>query len=197
MARLHTSFVLGYHGCSQKVGEAILAGSTSPKPSDRDYDWLGPGVYFWESDPQRAWEWADWRVSRGECDQAFVFGAVIDLGNCLDLLARESLTALAASYQSFKFLTENAADARVLPVNKAVGEPNTDLLLRYLDCAVIRHLHQAVFASGLGAFDTVRGLFTEGAELFDGSGFKAKTHIQIAVCDPKSLKGVFRVGRPA
>jgi hypothetical protein len=197
MARLHTSFVLGYHGCSQEVGEAVLAGSTLPKLSDRDYDWLGPGIYFWESDPQRAWEWAEWRVSRGEAAKPFVFGAVIDLGNCLDLLARESLTALAASYQSFQKTIENAADGRALPVNRTVGDPNNDLLLRFLDCAVIRHLHQAVATQGPAAFDTVRGLFIEGAALFPGSGFKAKSHVQIAVCNPVSLKGVFRVNRPA
>ena len=59
MARLHTSFVLGYHGCSAEVGERVLAGAADLSPSEQDYDWLGPGVYFWDSDPQRAWEWAD------------------------------------------------------------------------------------------------------------------------------------------
>ena len=56
MARLHTSFVLGYHGCARQVGETVLAGDTSLIRSERDYDWLGPGTYFWESDAVRAWE---------------------------------------------------------------------------------------------------------------------------------------------
>ena len=53
MNRLHTSFVLGYHGCSVEFGERCLLGETLVG-SDQEYDWLGPGIYFWESDPLRA-----------------------------------------------------------------------------------------------------------------------------------------------
>ena len=45
MARLHTSFVLGYHGCDSDVGERILAGADDLSRSERDYDWLGPVSY--------------------------------------------------------------------------------------------------------------------------------------------------------
>ena len=83
MNRLHTSFVLGYHGCSAEVGERCLMGEPLVG-SDQEYDWLGPGIYFWESDPLRAWEWADEKVDRSKFESAFVVGAVIDLGNCLD-----------------------------------------------------------------------------------------------------------------
>ena len=65
MSRLATSFVLGYHGCDADIARrAVLEGVNIIK-SDKDYDWLGPGAYFWESDPQRALEWAEWKVSRG------------------------------------------------------------------------------------------------------------------------------------
>lgn len=42
-------------------------------------------------------------------------------------------------------------------------------------------------------FDTVKGVFVEGEQAYPGSGFSDKTHIQIAVRNPKMIKGVFRV----
>ena len=193
MARLHTSFVLGYHGCDSDVGERILAGADDLSRSERDYDWLGPGAYFWESDPRRAWEWADSRVQGKVISRAFVVGAAIDLGNCRDLLARESLELLAASYDGLKTVVAKASPDQELPRNRG---KDGDKLLRYLDCAVIRFLHKALQERDEPAFDTVRGLFTEGQELYPGSGFHQKTHVQIAVCNQSAIKGLFRVPRP-
>jgi hypothetical protein len=45
MHRLASTFVLGYHGCDRVVGERLLRG-TPFRPSDNEYDWLGPGIYF-------------------------------------------------------------------------------------------------------------------------------------------------------
>jgi hypothetical protein len=75
------------------------------------------------------------------------------------------------------------------------GEPlpvNRDRLRRPLDCAVIQHLHAIYEAEGR-YFDSARGVFAEGAEIYPGSGFDAKTHVQIAVRRPDCIKGVFRV----
>jgi hypothetical protein len=60
------SFVLGFHGCDQEVGEKILFGETNLEFSSNDYDWLGSGIYFWENDPNRAIEWALELKNRGE-----------------------------------------------------------------------------------------------------------------------------------
>ena len=57
MHSLSASFVLGYHGCDQAVGEGLLDGDDF-KPSKNDYDWLGPGIYFWEANPQRGLDFA-------------------------------------------------------------------------------------------------------------------------------------------
>lgn len=192
MARLQTAFVLGYHGCLAPLGEKVLAGTLALSKSEKDYDWLGPGVYFWESDPLRAWEWADQRA-QASGEAPFVIGAVIDLGNCLDLLSRDSLELLVYSHKALKDLVASAGYGLVLPKN---GGKDGDKLLRYLDCAVIRVLHSALEDQDEEPFDTVRGLFTEGEPLYEGSGFKQKTHIQIAVCTPNSIKGFFRVPRP-
>jgi hypothetical protein len=40
-------------------------------------------------------------------------------------------------------------------------------------------------------FDTVRGMFTEGGDLYDGAGFQQKTHSQISVINPECIKGYF------
>ena len=193
MARLHTSFILGYHGCCAELGERVLSGEPL-RSSENAYDWLGPGIYFWDSDPQRAWEWADDKFRRHPDCEPFVIGAVIDLGNCLDLIARDSLDLLAQSFAIFKETSEKAG--RALPINKPASKNDGDKLLRYLDCAVIQHLHAALAEAGATGFDTVRGLFTEGEALFEGSGFMKKTHAQIAVYNPDVIKGVFRVPRP-
>jgi len=81
-SRHATSFVLGYHGCDEKVGRRVVAEGLALEQSKKDYDWLGPGVYFWESDPVRALEWARAKADKGVIDAPFVVGAVIDLA-CL------------------------------------------------------------------------------------------------------------------
>lgn len=44
-----SAFVLGYHGCDRAVGEKVLANKEHLRASDNDYDWLGTGIYFWET----------------------------------------------------------------------------------------------------------------------------------------------------
>ena len=86
MQRLSFGFVLGYHGCDQTTGESLLAGSLF-KPSENDYDWLGSGIYFWEANPLRGIDYAREAMKRrgSRITKPSVVGAVIDLGNCLDL----------------------------------------------------------------------------------------------------------------
>lgn len=208
MSRLTTSFVLGYHGCDQSVADRLLSGEPI-KPSDKNYDWLGPGAYFWEADPQRALEFAQERVGKPNgYETAAVVGAVIDLGNCLDMSNRENVELFRAYHQNF--LAVQALSGLPVPQNKnSARDPNQDRLLRYLDRAVFVHLHEsiaeAVKAKGnkgmdelaLRPFDTVRGVFTEGGALYDGCGFHERTHVQIAVRNiAESIIGVFKPLRP-
>ena len=188
MADLATNYVLGYHGCEREVGEALLAG-VSFKPSDNKYDWLGPGIYFWEADPLRGFEWAETQVKKGKFKEAFVVGAAIDLGHCLDLFSRSAIVAVKRSYESLIELHDADTTLGPLPVNE-LGE---DKLLRHLDCAVINNFHQIVADRGLQRYDSVRGLFREGKPIYTDAGFYAKSHIQIAICNPANILGVFRV----
>ncbi len=193
MSRLTTAFVLGYHGCDRSVGMAALHGDLRLARSEHDYDWLGPGIYFWESDPRRAMEWAEARVRLGKYKEPFAVGAIIDLRNCLNLLERDNPELLAAAHANF--LAVRTASGLELPTNRdiAIGAPG-DKLLRYLDCAVIRNLHGMIAADkvvGVGPFDTVRGLFVEGGTLYEGSGFNLLTHTQIAVLNEDCIRGIF------
>ena len=133
MLSLATSFVLGYHGCEKEVGEDLLRGVPF-KISDNDHDWLGPGVYFWEANPQRGLDWAVERTERKKYKTPFVIGAVIDLGSCFDLMSQRCINALQVAYKSLE-ATHNA-DPSLGPLPENAG--GEDKLRRRLDCAVVR-----------------------------------------------------------
>jgi hypothetical protein len=166
------------------VAERLLAGDLFEK-SQNDYDWLGWGVYFWEANPKRGLDFATEAMRRpgSKIGVPTVIGAVIDLGNCLDLMSAVGIDMVRAAHES---LSETLrAAGRELPVNR-------DRFRRQLDCAVIEHLH-AIYEAHGGSIETVRAVFPEGQEIYPGAGFDAKTHIQIAVRNLDCIKGVFRV----
>ncbi len=184
-----SNLYLGFHGCDKAVGEKILQGE-SLKYSSNSYDWLGHGIYFWENNEQRALQFAREAAKRKltSIKDPFVIGAVIDLGYCLDLTDSECLFELRQSYEAFKDAFIKAG--KTLPCNKNIGE-NGDLLLRELDCAVIEYEHTINKEANVRPFDSVRGVFVEGDNLFPGSGIKEKNHIQICIRNPNCIKGYF------
>ncbi len=186
MHHLSTSFVLGYHGCDKTVGETLLSGKTNFQLSNNDYDWLGPGVYFWESDPERAYEFAVEKKRRGDkIKTPFVVGAVIDMGYCLDLTTKSSIEAISNAHLKLTQLFNETNQP--LPVN------GPEKWSRRLDCAVIKTLHSIIESTGEESIDTVRGIFFEGGAVYDGSEFNKKTHSQISVVNLNQIKAVFRV----
>ena len=102
-----SNLVIGFHGCDKTVVDAVVAGKTDLLSSTNDYDWLGNGIYFWENNEERAWQWA------------------------------------------------KNQDANAHP------------------------------------YDSVKGVFWEGQELYPNAGFREKNHIQICVCNPNCIKGYF------
>jgi hypothetical protein len=181
--RLTTGFVLGYHGCDRTVGERLLAGDPF-RPSNNDYDWLGPGIYFWEANPVRGLEFARESRRRG-VGEPFVVGAVIDLGLCLDLTTTAGTELVAAAH--LHLFTSTEAASLNLPKNSSDG------LRRNLDCAVMQRLHSILDETDSPKVDTVRAVFIEGEPIYKTAGFHTKTHVQIAVCNPECIRGVFRV----
>lgn len=182
MHRLSANFVLGYHGCDQSVADQVLAGNLFRK-SDNDYDWLGPGTYFWEANPRRGLQFARESMSRrgSSITRPAVVGAVIDLGLCFDLASLGAVERLRSAYESLKETLDVAGIE--LPKNE------DDLKRRKLDCAVMRRVHSMSDVN----IDTVRGIFIEGEPIYPNAGLYSKTHSQIAVCNPDSIKGVFQV----
>lgn len=63
--------------------------------------------------------------------------------------------------------------------------------MRDLDCAVIQQIHDYNRSMGKTMYDSVRGVFPEGGEVYPGSGFVDKTHIQICIVNPNCIKGYF------
>lgn len=183
--------MLGYHGCALSTAERLLGGESTFAASQNEFDWLGSGIYFWEANPRRGLEFAEDQRRRGKFeDDSYVVGAVLDLGYCLDLTSSTGVEAVAAAYTSFATITNRAE--KPMPTNHG----GSDSLLRELDCAVINHLHQIRKSAEptLQAFDSVKGVFlAEGGQIYEGSGFYRKTHIQICIRTPTCIKGVFRV----
>lgn len=189
-----SSIVLAYHGCDRSTAKEVIEGKKDLKISQNAYDWLGEGIYFWENSPRRALRWAEFlkshpRRTGSKIKDPAVVGAVIELGNCLDLTDQASLDLLKEMYKPFN--DTMFAAGLPMPENKGSSEDDQDLLLRYLDCAVINFSHQMRKAEKLDPFDTVRGVFFEGKSIFDGSRIREKTHIQIAVRDRKRILGYF------
>jgi hypothetical protein len=185
------SWVLGFHGTDSETAQKILSSSTSHlRSSTNGWDWLGEGIYFWENDPERAASFARerfrWKGIRDK--KVAVVGAVIDLGLCLNLFDQPALVEMKAAYDSL------ASDFDVmgqdLPKNKG---HSADLVERYLDQAVMTHLHalRRALPEEFEPYQTVRAGFLEGAELYPNTAFRTKNHIQIAVMDKNCIKGYF------
>jgi hypothetical protein len=191
MYSTRSGLILGFHGCDESVAQSVLNGRSFLKTSFNSYDWLGHGVYFWENSPSRAYEFAEHlrknpNRSKGNIEKPAVIGAVIDLGICFDLLDYQNLQLLKIAYQ-FVTSTNNKAS---IPKNKSIGNLG-DILLKELDCTVIESVHALKKQAGQSSFDSVRGVFFEGEELYPTASFREKDHIQICVRNPNCIKGFF------
>lgn len=168
--------VLGYHGCKSAFAAALIAGEVPIDQwelSRNPYDWLGEGIYFWEHAPARALAWGN----------DGVVGAVLQLGNCLDLTDTAYMPLLEHTYHDLREIY--LGEAKTLPQNKGKR--------RDLDCLVINTLvAKANALDGADPLQSVRCPFIEGEPAFPGSAILRKSHIQIAVRDHACIAGVFR-----
>jgi hypothetical protein len=182
--------VLGFHGCDESIAKKLLSSKPTFKQSKNHYDWLGNGMYFWENDPERALEYVNEAQRREptKYQNPTVVGAILDLGHCLNLTENRYKILLKDAYDKLKeSLIEFNAE---MPENKKAYNSDHDKLLRPLDRAVIEFLHS--INTEEQSFDSVRGMFVEGKELYEGAGFHEKTHVQIAIRNSDMIKGYFR-----
>lgn len=139
-------------------------------PTIRAWNWLGDGVYFWEDDPRRAADFAKKRFG----DRGRVIHAVIELGQCLDLLNARWTSHLRSGYKDI--VRAHRQDKRALPRNR---KRDHDLDYRVIEALCIRD-----------GFDSVRAVFPEG-EAFPGSALHASSSIMICVRRPKEMVRTF------
>jgi len=176
-----TGLMLGFHGCSKALADRVIMGTDNFKQSDKPYDWLGHGIYFWEKDIRRALEFASDKKSRGPS----AVGAFIDPGNCLDLRCRDNQELLKIAYATYcekygALEQKNASYEEDIP------------LRRDLDCLIIEFACELYYDLNGRTFDTVIGTFLEGKGVYPGAGMRDKTHTQICVRNPNCVLGYFK-----
>jgi hypothetical protein len=68
------NLIIGFHGCDIRVRDKLLNHPNEIVISQKPYDWLGHGMYFWENNYGRAMQWAKDKMRRGanlNCIQGF------------------------------------------------------------------------------------------------------------------------------
>jgi hypothetical protein len=183
--------LIGFHGCEQAVRDAIVSGKKSMKISNNAWDWLGDGYYFWQNNYERALHYAKNPPGQLKIGKPAVLGAVFSLGNCLDLTDKNSLDIVKTAYEIYAESFTSRSKKIPTNSNPTTDPSSKDKIIRRLDCAVIKTVHEVFHYAGLPSFDSVRALLPEGQELYTGAGFRENTHIQIAIRNPNMIKGFF------
>lgn len=182
--------VIGYHGCSQATAERILTDPVGGnfKESENDYDWLGRGIYFWEYGLDRAFQWSQNRFPSNPA----VVGAIIQLGNCFDLMDTRFTEELGEAASSYVDLFKSKQALQDIPKNVGKG-----LAARKFDCAVINTYLEGLEQLGI-SYDTVRCGFVEGESAYSNQelgiqmGIYRQSHIQLAIRNSQCIIGTFR-----
>jgi hypothetical protein len=117
-------------------------------------------------------EWA--REQHG--DEAAVVAVQMSLEGCLDLLQPTWQDRLREA--DAQFVAESLADGRALPANRGGN--------RARDGATINWFCDEAGQQGL-LIRSVRAIFEEGDPIFEASAIRSRSHIQIAVRDPRAI----------
>lgn len=195
------NLIIGFHGCERRVRDTLLLNPNYYKISQKPFDWLGHGLYFWENNYERALQWATEKKKRGKIEEPAVIGAVLHLGYCCDFLDKRCIRLLAFYFNNMKSKYEQIK--RELPKNEDLKfDRHKNKILRHRDCAAIEFMHAEIFSvvtkeraekgySDYKIFDSTRGVFVEGGPAFEGAGIFEKSHIQICIRNPNCIQGFF------
>ena len=178
--------ITGFHSCDKETGIRVLSGQDQLIPSNNTWDWLGGGVYFWEQNPVRALEYAIESAKGKQKNKIpiktpLVIGAIIELGNCLNLIEPASIAIVKEAYNALEKVAKQSNEK--MPVNRGAN--------RALDCAVIQYMHESNKTEGTAAYDTIRCAFQEGGAVYKDSNFFERLHIEICVLNTNLIKGYF------
>lgn len=116
------SIVYGFHGLDKTAAYKILTQKDEFRHSDNDFDWLGYGIYFWENNLERAKQYAevDSKRTNSSIKDPFVLGAVIELGNCLDLMDQKHIDFIKIAYE--QMVNDLTSEGKKIPINQKFGQ---------------------------------------------------------------------------
>jgi hypothetical protein len=175
--------VYGYHGTSRGAANSILRGGFTPSSSG--HDWLGPGIYFWQDAPGRAWEWAQ------KYDDPVVIQSqiVFEQEEAMDLLDRRWFNMLREYHSTF--VDQWPVQEIPLPTQN----PTTSKQHK-LDDAYLEYIGSFLEHNKICKVSLIRAAFTEGSPIYGYSALYDLSHVQISVRDPKCIRysTIFRVG---
>lgn len=182
---LYQRQIIAYHGCDESIAKQVFDKDEPLAPEEKDYHWLGQGIYFWEHGAERAYDWA--------CENRenpAVIGAIIHLGNCFDLLDLQNTQILSEAWPRFQ--QAKAAAGEPIPHNEAPkNNPNREKLLHRRDCAVINWTIEQLEQADTPQYDSVRGVFQESEPVFEDSEIRLKSHIQSPSGIPLAFWAIF------
>ena len=190
--------VVGYHGTGLTAALRIVNRVEGFRWSERNYDWLGRGIYFWEYAPKQALTFAKIRQRqvrkkknktpedlRRATEPLAVVACMIRLGFCLDLTEPKNVKYLGEIFDDYKESMDLAG----------ANLPKNSHQYRRLDCAVFEYAYKVLQESEPDStVDTARGIYvpTDGAKrIWTGSWISKDTHIQLCVRNPASLLGTW------
>ncbi|NHZ34502.1 hypothetical protein [Massilia rubra] len=188
-----------YHGCDVTTRDDLVSGRVKHLThSNNQYDWLGPGAYFFERDIERAFLFAQAshrnpakRYTAKPIATPAVVGAVLQVQNWLDMTTQAGIKEFSLAYHAFA--DGLSAAGKPVPVNRPADHTDTDVIYRALDNAVFTWMHKAreSHTPPLALFQAVRAAFYQGERVAPTSEFHVNTHIQIDLRDNDCIVGWF------
>jgi hypothetical protein len=173
--------IIDYHGTTSAAVDRLVVGDPF-RAGDRDDEWFGKGIYFWEYAPKQAWWWAK---KFKKFDQPAVIGALIQLGNCFDLLDPKNLKVLRAVHAR---LTAKLHE-------EGLEVPTNERHHRNLDCIVFNFFYREA-EEAQTPIDSARAVYVPTASakrIWRGSWIYDEAHIQVCVRSPKNILAVWHV----
>jgi len=177
--------IVGFHGTRLEKALAVVSGREELEVSRSGHDWLGHGIYFWEYGPKQAWLWAKQRYPR---EEIAVVGAMIRLGNCLDLVDSDNARMLRNWYD--EMVEERKTTGKKVPKNVRSK--------KYLDCQVMEYAYDRFLRMEGESVDSARAVYVpSGSEkqkrLWPSSWMSYDTHTQICIRNAVNILGCWLV----
>lgn len=181
--------VNGYHATSSENVESILENGF--RLSENAEDWLGDGIYFWQDAPARAWQYAKEKRQQERFNGTpAVVGAqiLLPLGATIDLFDAHWIHRLRRKY--FQLLSGMLRGGMEIEEYEKTFRQSTDIetpKARRVDRLVINSLVGEIAVREGHPIMAVRASFPEGAPVYPESGFRTKSHVQLAIREPKLI----------